>query len=281
MNRILMSLPALLLAACASTPGNPVPAAVVADSAPAKQLHTDLVREMIAQGRHYAALAHIEELQKSGGPQQELLLLHARVLAKLDRREQAEQEFRQLLGSRFDGEARHGLGLLHADRSHRQSLQYLREAAQSRPTDPDIRNDYGYALLAGGQYPEARLQLATAYELDGGATDRYRNNYLLALMLFKDERELERVRRQGEVGDTVMRNLRAQAQGWPAVVQRTLSATATAPSGTAAASRTAPAATVERTDKGAQKPAQNSPQKPSQKSVQKPVQKPPAAASSP
>jgi Flp pilus assembly protein TadD len=231
---------ALSLAGCATTPAGPSPAAVQADSAPAKQLHTDLVREMIGQGRYYAALAHIEELQKSGGPREELLLLHAQVLTRLDRKDQAEQEFKQLLNGAFDGEARHGLGLLYAQKNYALSLQYLRDAAQRRPTDPGIRNDYGYALLMGGQYPEARLQLATAYELDGG-TDKYRNNYVLALLLHRDEAEVQRVRRQGEISDKVLQNLRAQAQGWPAVVQRTR-AQAAQPAAATAAPAATPAA---------------------------------------
>jgi Flp pilus assembly protein TadD len=231
-----------LLAGCATTPGGgPSPAAATAEGAPARQLHTDLVREMIAQGRYYAALAHIEELQKTGGPREELLLLHAQVLSKLGRKDQAEQEYKQLLASPFAGEARHGLGLLYADRNYRLSLQYLREAAQLRPTDPDIRNDYGYALLMGGQYPEGRLQLATAHELDS-AVDKYRNNYVLALLLLKDEAEVERVRRRTELSDKVLQNLRAQAQGWPAVVQRTVAtAPAAAPPAPAASAPAAPA----------------------------------------
>jgi Flp pilus assembly protein TadD len=212
---------------CATTPG-PGTLAVQADSAPAKQLHTDLVREMIAQGRYYAALAHIEELQKSGGPRDELLLLHAQVLAKLDRKGPAEQEFKQLLGGPFEGEARHGLGLLYAQKNHGLGLQYLRDAARLRPTDPGIRNDYGYALLMGGQYPAARLQLATAYELDSGM-DKYRNNYVLALILLKDEAGIARVRRQAEMGDKLLQTLRAQARDWPAVVQRAAATTTQAP----------------------------------------------------
>lgn len=212
----------LALWGCATTPSGMAPAAPSA-STPAKQLHTDLVREMIAQGRYYAALAHIEELQKTGGPREELLLLHAQVLSKLDRKDQAEQEYKQLLNSAFEGEARHGLGLLYAAKNYSLGLQYLRQAAGLRPTDPEIRNDYGYALLMGGQYPEARLQLATAYELDSGV-DKHRNNYVLALLLFRDEAEIKRVRQRSDLSDKILQNLRAQAQGWPAVVQRTTAA---------------------------------------------------------
>lgn len=237
MIRLLVLVPILMLtlSACATTPNSLAPRSIEADRASAKQLHTDLVREMIAQGRYYAALAHIEELQKSGGPKDELLLLHAQVLAKLNRNDQAEQEYRQLLGSAFDGEAKHGLGLLYALKDFRLSLQYLRQAANLRPTDPNIRNDYGYALLTGGHYPAARLELATAYELDS-AMDRYRNNYVLALLISKDEAEIRRVRQRSDISDKVLQNLRAQAQGWPAVVQRT-TRTATAIAADATPSR--------------------------------------------
>ena len=216
-----------LLGGCAANPAR-APALLADDSAPAQQLHTDLVREMIAQGRHYAALAHIEELQRSGGPREELLLLHAQVLAKLGRGPEAEKEYRQLLGGSFAGEAQHGLGLLYASRDYRQSLQFLREATRLRPTDASVRNDYGYALLAGGYYRDARPQLATAYELDAGL-DKYRNNYVLALLLLKDEAEVARVRQRSELSDKTLQTLRARVQQWPALVQRTQAASSVAP----------------------------------------------------
>lgn len=227
-------------------------------SAPAKQLHTDLVREMVAQGRNYAALAHIEELQGSGGPREELLLLHAQVLARLGRNEQAEREYKQLLSSAFEGEARHGLGLLYANRDLGLSLQYLREATRRRPTDAGIRNDFGYALLSAGQYQEARLQLATAYELDA-ALDKYRNNYVLALLLFKEEAALQRVRLRSGMSDQTLQTLRTQAQGWPARVQRTLAAASvTKPAPTTATVAAAAKARATKTATAVKTPAQRS-----------------------
>ncbi len=229
------------LSACANVPGTPISSTFKANSAPAQQLHTDLVREMIAQGRYYAALAHIEELQKNGGPREELLLLHAQVLAKLGRNEQAEAEYKQLLSSAFEGEARHGLGLLYAAKNFKQSLQYLDDAARLRATDPNIRNDYGYALLMVGQFPAARLQLATAFELDS-TSSKYRNNYALALMLLKDEKELQRVSRIGEISEKTLQNLRAQADGWPATVKRTLETIASQSKANTATTAAIPAA---------------------------------------
>lgn len=224
MNRVWLML-VVMLSACATTPNALLSPTGRPDGPASRQVHTDLVREMIAQGRYYAALAHIEELQKRDGPRDELLLLHAQVLAKLDRNQQAESEYKQLLGSAHEGEARHGLGLLYASQNYSVSLQYLKQAAGLRPTDPDIRNDYGYALLAGGQYPAARLQLATAHEL-AGHVDKYRNNYVLALLLLKDETEIRRLAQRSGLSEKTLENLRAQAAGWPAVVRRTLKATA-------------------------------------------------------
>lgn len=216
--RILAAAVLTLVTGCATPPSKPAPLAE--SSASARQLHTDLVREMMAQGRYYAALAHIEELQRSGGPREELLLLHAQALAKLGRATESEGEFRQLLAGSFAGEAQHGLGLLYATRDYRQSLQYLREATRLRPTDANVRNDYGYALLTGGYHRDARLQLATAYELDP-VLDKYRNNYVLALLLNKDEAEVARVRQRSEMSEQTLQTLRARVQQWPGVVRRT------------------------------------------------------------
>jgi Flp pilus assembly protein TadD len=204
-----------LLAGCANLPGaGPDDPSAPQDDAQSRALHADLVREMIAQGRHYAALAHLEELEKKQGLRDELNLLRGQVLAKLERRQEAERIFKSLLRGPYEGEARHGLGLLYANQDQATSLDYLAAAARLKPASATIRNDYGYALLLAGSHGAAKLQLATAYELEP-AVERNRNNYLLALMLLQDEREVKRViAASGATGDTVAK-LRKRAKEWP------------------------------------------------------------------
>jgi Flp pilus assembly protein TadD len=213
----------LMLAGCASTGGeDPYISAQGGPQAQARaqqQLHADLVREMIAQGRYYAALAHIQEIEKSQPAGDELRLLKAQVLAKLGRRQEAEQGYGSLMHGPLEGEARHGLGLLYADSNYPLSLQYLQTAATLLPTSAEVRNDLGYALLVGGYYPEGRLQLATAYELDAAAT-RNRNNYVLALLLVRDEASVRKLVSAGVVTQKQVIALRKTAKDWPRTVQR-------------------------------------------------------------
>jgi Flp pilus assembly protein TadD len=219
----------LLLAAlsgCATTaPSKPPAADSALDPAQARQIHLDLVRGMIAQGSYYAALAHIQELEKQPGPRDELLVLKAQTLARLGRKTEAEKIYTGLLKGPHAGEAAHGLGLLYASRNYATSLYYLRSAARLSPTDADTRSDLGYALLTGGVYDEARLNLATAYELNRGS-DKIRNNYLLALLIAKDEGRAKSIAQASSVSQKTLDSLRKQARDWPQVVQRTRASTA-------------------------------------------------------
>ena len=192
------------------------------DKSQTLKLHTDLVREMIAQDRYYAALAHIDELEKAQGGTDELRLLKAQVLAKLGRRQEAEQAYTSLLSGSFEGEARHGLGLLYAESNYPLSLKYLQVAARLLPTNAEIRNDLGYALLLGGYYREGQLQLATAYELDA-ASERNRNNYVLSLLLLMDDAAVRRMQQAGTISVKQLDALRKKARGWPQIVRRTRS----------------------------------------------------------
>jgi Flp pilus assembly protein TadD len=204
----------LLLAGCANLDSRPDESSAPYDDAQSRALHADLIREMIAQGRHYAALAHLEELEKKEGPRDELRLLRAQVLSKLERRQEAEHIFKSLLRGPYEGDARHGLGLLYADQDPAASLDYLAAAARLKPASATIRNDYGYALLLAGSFGAAKLQLATAYELEPGV-ERNRNNYLLALLLLQDEREAKRVIAASGAPSETVAKLRKRAKEWP------------------------------------------------------------------
>lgn len=176
-----------------------------------KRLHTDLVREMIDQDRLYAGLAHLEAQEKEFGTSDELRLLRAEILRKLGRTVEAERLYEELANTRYAGRAQHGLGLIYVRRDLALGTRYLRRAVEARPTDARIRNDLGYALMRQGELEEARLHLATAFQLDDGA-ELSRNNYILLLLLEGNESEARRVATQSEVTASLMSELRQQAQ---------------------------------------------------------------------
>ncbi len=177
-----------------------------------RAVHTDLIREMIRQENYHAALAHIEELQRAQQADQ-LLLLHAEVLFKLGRIQEAHADYVKLMGGPYDAEAMHGIGLMHAINDPRLSLDYLGKAARGKPTDAGMRNDFGYALLRIGEYTQARLHLTTAHELAPGDT-RYRNNALLIMLIEKDEGSASRLIEKTGMSQELVTRIRQQAHEW-------------------------------------------------------------------
>lgn len=175
-----------------------------------RKLHTDLIREMIAQDRLYAAYAHLQAQEKNFGDNQELKLLRAEIQRKLGRNEEAEAVYKTLLDTPYAGYAQHGLGLIYATRDIDRGTRYLRKAVASRPTDARIRNDLGYALIRQKNYEEARLHLATAFQLSSGS-ELSRNNYILILLLDGDEAAVRRIAAQARIPEAEMAALRAQA----------------------------------------------------------------------
>lgn len=174
-------------------------------------VYTDLVRKMLDQKQYYAALAHIQAQQRRDGGSAELSYLEAETRRKLDQFDAADRLYRGLLRSALSGEAYHGLGLLWAERNNRQSLQYLHAAASRKPTDAQVRNDFGYALMQAGRYREALPEFATAVELDP-ASQKARNNLLMLLMLSGDEARLQRVAADADVSKETLSRLRKQAK---------------------------------------------------------------------
>lgn len=176
------------------------------------QLRTDVIRGLLNKGYYYAAIAHIEEL-KRGGESPDLIYLEAEARRHLDQREQSEALYRKLIGSPFEGQAYHGLGLLAAPTDTDGAIRNLRNAAQRLPTDFDIRNDLGYALMESGRYAEAMTQLSTAVELAPPQQTRIVNNLIIWKLLTDDPEGLAKL--MGQLGPDAkpdMDKLREQAK---------------------------------------------------------------------
>lgn len=181
------------------------------DGRSAQQVHVDLVRGMLAQKQYYAALAHVQELQRKriGGDQ--LRVLEAQARSKIGQTREAESIYQTLLGGRYAGEAYQGLGLLYADSDADKAAAYLRQAVLRLPTNIEMRNDLGYALMMAGRYSEARPELATAVELDPQGT-RSGHNLIILLILMRDEAGVRRIAAQSGVKPETLASLRKQAQ---------------------------------------------------------------------
>lgn len=217
MIRLIITITMLILLQACATHTKSITPSIQEDEKQAQMraVHGDLIEGMIQQGNYHAALAHIEELQRNQTREDKLLLLHAKVLYKLGRITESHADYTQLLGGPYDADAMHGIGLIYAINDPKMSMQYLSRAWAAKPTDPGMRNDYGYALLMQGDYSKARLHLSTAHEL-APADVKYRNNALLVMMIMKDEKAVSRVVQKHNVPDEVLEHIRTQALEWQA-----------------------------------------------------------------
>lgn len=197
MTRVCACVGLLLLAACVSSPQDPDAVIRTATPQDTARLQTELVQEMMAKGQYFAALAHLEDVERRAGVSPQSALLRAQCLRQTEQWAQAEVLFRSLLGSPVAGEAEHGLGLLLARRDLPAAVQHLQRAVRLQPTSARARNDLGYALMLSGRLDDARTQIATAQQL--APDDAKSRNNLIVLMHVMGEVE-SAVKLENEAG---------------------------------------------------------------------------------
>lgn len=195
-----------LLAGCA---GNP-PQETRGEQEAGQAMHDDLIQGMLAQKKYYAALAHVQQQQAQNGDTPQLRWLEAEARRNLGQWRVAEELYKSLLSTPYVAQGRHGLGLLYSRTDLKAAVWQLQQAVQRRPTDPEMRNDLGYALMVAGRFAEALPQLATAAELDPDGS-RSRNNLIVLLLLTHDEAGVRRIARESGLTPDALAGLRKQA----------------------------------------------------------------------
>ncbi|WP_437882598.1 tetratricopeptide repeat protein [Pseudomonas sp. LRF_L74] len=149
-----------------------------------QNLELNLARDMAAEGRLHAALAHLQGLPDS---LPDVRLGKAQLLRRLDRSE-ARGLYQSLLDTCLSAAGHHGLGQLAVSRGDlREAELQLGEAARLEPTDARIRNDLGVLYLRQGRVEAARFELLTALELNQAQSRPAIN--LLALLLYQERWE--------------------------------------------------------------------------------------------
>ncbi|TAM12762.1 MAG: hypothetical protein EPN72_12880 [Nevskiaceae bacterium] len=176
-------------------------------------VHLSLIRDMIASRQYYAALAHIQAQQAAvGADNPELKLLEADTRRNLGEYGRAEALYKALLKGALRGHALHGLGLLRAHEGNLgQAIADLRQAAQALPTDVDVRNDYGYALMQSGDYASAFPQLSTAAEL-APRERRSRRNLVILMYLMNRPTDAQQLATRSGLDGTQLQQLQQQAR---------------------------------------------------------------------
>lgn len=186
-------------------------------------VYRDLIARLLQQEKHYAALAHIEEYKRDGGGTPQLMLYEARALYGLELDGQAKALFLQLRDTRLNGEAQHGLGLLAArDGDLDRAIDYFIRAVRARPTNVAMRNDLGFALLRAGRFSDARLQLATALELEP-ENERARSNLIMLMMINGDQQGVRELAASTGIEESELNRLRSQSERLRALIRPTSS----------------------------------------------------------
>lgn len=203
------------LTACKSQPSRPLSAdsyeVAAPDPAKVQQIKSDAVRALLDQGQYYAALAHIEAQKQAIPDSPEVIYLEAEARRHLKQRDQADALYKRLLGGPLEGQAWHGLGLLTAGSDLAGAIRALRNASARLPTDVEIRNDLGYALMEAGRYSEALPELSTAAELAPGQL-KSRNNLIILMLLTGNQAGADRMAKQAGATPETVKQLRNQAQ---------------------------------------------------------------------
>ncbi len=214
----LLAVPALLLSACAAQAvrRSPPPAddyqPVAADPSKVVEIRDDVIRGLLDKGQYYAALAHIDEQKQNAPNNAQLIYLEAEARRRLGQLAAADQLYRRLMGGALEGKAWHGIGLMAARNDLDGAIRALRSASTKLPTDVEIRNDLGYALMEAGRYTEALPELSTAAEL-APAQLKSRNNLIILMLLSGNQEVAEQMGKQAGATAETMKRLRADAQG--------------------------------------------------------------------
>jgi len=174
-------------------------------------LYTDLIGQLIAQNKLYAAMAHLEQRQNQFGKTDELQIFKAEILRKMGRHQEAETIYRTLLKSPYAAQAYHGLGLIYAATDPATALEYLQTAVDINPTNAAMHNDLGYAQLTMGQVALAHAEIITAYQLDDQSPLNI-NNYVLVLLVMGRDNQASEVAASSGVPAAAYASLERKAQ---------------------------------------------------------------------
>lgn len=190
MKKTTIVLTALLLSACGSQPkvtGNLAEGGrqCYQESNQEQSVRLDLIRQLVDGGQYYSALAHLErEPFESDGAH----FLKAESLRKTGQLDKSIGVYASLQKGCLRAFGHLGRGKVLAVQGRLgEALTELKNARDMLPTDANIRNDYGFTLLASGDFTSARQEFVTAIQLDNNHTIAIRN-LVLSLILSGDTR---------------------------------------------------------------------------------------------
>ena len=179
----------------------------------------DLVSQLIDEGNYYSALAHLEN-DDSASPRALWLLAEAQ--RKTGLLSEAYESYRDLSLSCMTASGHAGMAKILATRGDLDiAHQHMLKARRLAPTNADIRNDYGFILLAMQDFKAAQREFMTALQLAPGHPVALRN-MIMSLILDGDSRTAMRMAKNNGIDEAEFGSLIKKANHFaePAVAKR-------------------------------------------------------------
>ncbi len=211
-----------LTSACASTTNqSPRQAASACNGSLSKEqmVHLDLVQNLIEEDQFYSALAHLEG-DAHNSPR--ALWLRAEAQRKTGLLGNAYDSYRDLSLTCMTAAGHSGMAKILATRGDLAiAHQHMLKARRLAPTSADIRNDYGFILLAMKDFKAAQREFMTALQLHPGHPVAIRN-MVMSLILDGDSRTAMRMASNNNIDENEFNTLLEKANRFaePALAQK-------------------------------------------------------------
>lgn len=184
-----------------------------------QMVHLDLVQNLIEKDQYYSALAHLEG-EAHGSPR--ALWLRAEAQRKTGLLSEAYSSYRDLSLSCMTAAGHSGMAKILATRGDLAvAHQHMLKARRLAPTSADIRNDYGFILLAMRDFKAAQREFMTALQLQPGHSVAIRN-MVISLILDGDSRTALRMASNNNIDEQEFNTLLVKANHFaePALAQQ-------------------------------------------------------------
>lgn len=171
----------------------------------------DLIEQQVAEKQYYSALAYLEKAPDSSP---RVLRLRAEAQRNTGMLNEAYASYRNLSLSCMAAYGHAGMAKILATRGDiPQAHQQMLKARRLAPSDADIRNDYGFILLAHKDFKAAQREFMTALQLQPGHPVAIRN-MVMSLILDGDSRTALRMAKNNGIPSEEFRELLSQANAF-------------------------------------------------------------------
>lgn len=209
----LFGLALVILSGCASMPGSKQASANNCDMPISKEdnVKLDLIERQVAEKQYYSALAYLE---KAADHFPRVLRLRAEAQRNTGMLDEAYASYRNLSMTCMSAYGHAGMAKILATRGDiPQAHQQMLKARRIAPSNADIRNDYGFILLAHKDFKSAQREFMTALQLQPSHPVAIRN-MVMSLILDGDGRTALRMAKNNGIPSSEFRELLSQANSF-------------------------------------------------------------------